>query len=160
MHSTRASALPILLALRVGGAAAAHADDGCMDFKWDVSKERALFAQEAGGSAAPARTRSPAPALSSRIVCTRCNSRPQDQVTFSAAPGKKPPAPTPMRGLATLKIPAPGSYRVSVEMPFWIDVVSNGALLQAKDYQGQHECSAPHKIVVFELRERSPSCCS
>jgi hypothetical protein len=44
-----------------------------------------------------------------------------------------------------------GSYRVAVDMPFWIDVVSNGALVAAKDFQGQHGCTAPHKIVEFEL---------
>jgi hypothetical protein len=40
---------------------------------------------------------------------------------------------------------------VAVDMPFWIDVVSSGALVSAKDFQGQHGCSAPHKIVEFEL---------
>ena len=54
-------------------------------------------------------------------------------------------------GLAALRIEAPGSYRVAIDLPLWIDVVSNGKLVQPTDYQGQHACSAPHKIVVFDL---------
>jgi hypothetical protein len=50
-----------------------------------------------------------------------------------------------------LIIAAPGSYRIAVDLPFWIDVVSHGALVKASDYQGQHGCSAPHKIVQFDL---------
>jgi hypothetical protein len=38
-----------------------------------------------------------------------------------------------------------------MDTPLWIDVVSNAALVPAKDFQGQHDCKAPHKIVEFEL---------
>jgi hypothetical protein len=41
-------------------------------------------------------------------------------------------------------------------MPFWIDVVQDGALLTAADFQGQHGCNSPHKIVVFELPGTRP----
>ncbi len=41
-------------------------------------------------------------------------------------------------------------------MPFWIDVVSNGALVAANDFQGQHGCSPPHKIVQFDLPGTRP----
>jgi hypothetical protein len=98
MRLLKCSSVPFLLALIVGLASPALTDEACLDFKWDVSKERALFAD-----------------------------------------------------LLTLKIPAPGSYRIAGDLPFWIDVVSNGDLVAAKDYQGQHACSAPHKIVEFDL---------
>jgi len=41
-------------------------------------------------------------------------------------------------------------------MPFWIDVVSNGALVAATDFQGQHGCAPPHKIVQFDLKGSRP----
>jgi hypothetical protein len=75
----------------------------------------------------------------------------QDQVAFAATPGKKSPRTGSHAGIVTFQIPASGSYRVAIDMPFWIDVVSNGALVAARDFQGQHGCSAPHKIVEFDL---------
>jgi len=34
--------------------------------------------------------------------------------------------------------------------------VSNGALVPAADFQGQHSCNAPHKIVAFDLTGVQP----
>jgi hypothetical protein len=35
-------------------------------------------------------------------------------------------------------------------------VVSNGTLVAAEDFQGQKGCSAPHKIVTFNLAGEQP----
>jgi hypothetical protein len=77
-------------------------------------------------------------------------------VTFAATPGKKSPRADSYAGIVTFKIPKSGSYRVAIDMPFWIDVVHDGALLTATDFQGQHGCNAPHKIVVFDLPGTRP----
>ena len=77
-------------------------------------------------------------------------------MAFAATPGKKSPRTDSYAGLVTFKVPAKGSYRVAIDMPFWIDVVQDGALLAATDFQGQHGCSSPHKIVVFELPGTRP----
>jgi hypothetical protein len=149
MRSTRTRGSSLLLALILGaGVLPAFADDGCLDFKWDVSKERALFATpptalEAGKDAKSAPAVAPNHLYALRL-------RHQDQVAFSVTPKKMAAAPS-FGGLATLTVATPGSYRISVDVPFWIDVVSNGALLQPTDFQGQHACSAPHKIVQFDL---------
>ena len=82
--------------------------------------------------------------------------RPQDQVTFAAAPGKKNPRAGSQAGLLTFKLPSSGSYRVAIDMPFYIDVVSNGALVAATDFQGQRGCSSPHKIVEYDLSGTRP----
>ena len=76
---------------------------------------------------------------------------PQEHVSFAISPGKKNPSAGAYAGLAALRVSQPGSYRISLDLPLWIDVVSNGALLTAKDFQGQHDCDAPHKIVEFDL---------
>jgi hypothetical protein len=127
----------------------AFADDSCGDFKWDVSKERALFAAPAQTLAA-GKDRATAPALTPdhlyqlRLV-------PQSHVAFVTPPAKKMLSEDASAGITTLSIPQTGSYRISVDLPFWIDVVSDGALVKAADFQGQHDCAAPHKIVEFEL---------
>jgi hypothetical protein len=155
MQSIHRMSIPVLLALLVGGAAlSARADDACLDFKWDVSQERALFA---GTPAAVTTGKDPASApvvVPNRLYKLRL--APQDSVAFPATTAKKTPASAAYAGLAALKIAVPGSYRIAVDLPLWIDVVSQGALIQAADFQGQHACAAPHKIVVFDLAGVQP----
>jgi hypothetical protein len=134
-------------------ASAARADDACMDFKWDVSKERALFA------APPTMMQAGADAKSAPIVLPnhlyQLTLAPQNAVKFSVREGKKNDD-NAHAGLAILRINTEGSYRVSVDLPVWIDVVTQDAVLTPTDYQGQHECSAPRKIVQFELKGTKP----
>src|SRR5579859_1053439 len=118
-------AISFLLALLLGSAATPTlADDACAGFKWDVSKERALFA----GSAAPlaaGKDRTSAPeVVPNRLYQLRLT--PQDHVAFVTPPAKKILTDGTYAGIAVLKIPAPGSYRVAVDIPFWIDVVADG----------------------------------
>jgi hypothetical protein len=155
MQPTRNKAVSMLLALLLGGAALpASADDSCVDFRWDVSRERILFA------AVPAELTAGYDRASAPLIVPnrlyRLRLRAQDTVAFAVSPGKQLTGTPAFAGLARLKIAAPGSYRVAVDVPFWIDVVSNGALVRPTDYQGQHSCSAPHKIVVFDLAGAKP----
>jgi len=138
------------------GAAAvpASADDGCLDFKWDVSKERALFATTPTAVQA-AKDPVSAPAIvPNRLYSLQLSA--QDQVTFKLTPAGKKSAAAAYGGLAALNIATPGVFRIAMDLPSWIDVVADGALLKASDFQGQHECSAPHKIVEFELTGTRP----
>jgi hypothetical protein len=146
----RYAAISILLAVALGAISTkTFADEACVDFKWDVTQERGLFAGTATPLPAGADSKS-APVMQLNHLYT-LKLMPQDQVTFAATPGKKTPSAGSNAGVFTFKLPASGSYRVAIDMPFWIDVVSNGALVAAKDFQGQHGCSAPHKIVEFDL---------
>ena len=139
-----------LLAIALGGAALpASADQGCLDFKWDVAPVRALFAGTPAAVQAGKDVRSAPAVVPGRFYKLMLTA--QDQVSFAAPPGKKTANSPAFAGLATLRIPAAGSYRIAIDLPFWIDVVSNGTLVPPKDFQGQHECRAPHKIVEFEL---------
>jgi len=150
MLPARHRGLSILLALLVGGAAVpAVADNDCVDFKWDVSKERALFGQAPVELTAGNDSKSAPGIVPNRLYKLRLAV--QDHVVFSVPPGRRMTGTPAFAGLAALRIEAPGSYRVAIDLPLWIDVVSNGNLVQPTDYQGQHACSAPHKIVVFDL---------
>jgi hypothetical protein len=141
--------ISMLLALLLGTLSAAARAEDCVDFKWDVTQERALFATPATPLSAGTEANSAPTVLLNHLYALKL--MPQDQVTFAASPGKKTPRAGANAGIVAFKLPASGSYRIAIDMPFWIDVVSNGALVAAKDFQGQHGCSAPHKIVEFEL---------
>jgi hypothetical protein len=134
-------------------ALAARASDACVDFKWDVSKERALFAgppivMQAGTDAKSAPIVLPNHLYQLALA-------PQSNVNFSVRQGKKTDDGA-HAGLAILRITGEGSYRVSVDLPIWIDVVTQDSVLQPTDYQGQHDCAAPRKVVVFELKGAKP----
>jgi hypothetical protein len=144
----------LVLATALTAAAPAPSDESCVDFKWDVSQERALFEGSPTPLAAGANPRS-APVLQLNHLYELRLSK-QEQVSFAVTPAKKSPRAGSYGGLVTFKIPASGSYRVAIDMPFWIDVVSNGALVAANDFQGQHGCSSPHKIVQFDLPGTRP----
>ena len=155
MKPNRGKFFAILLALVLKGAAQqALADEACVDFKWDVSKERALFAETPVALTAGKDPMSAPVVMPNRLY--RLKLTLQDRVTFSVDPARKTAGAPAYAGLATLKTPPAGSYRIAVDLPLWIDVVSNGAPMQPTDFQGQHACSAPHKIVVFELAGTQP----
>jgi hypothetical protein len=144
----------IVLASLFAAAAPAFADESCVDFKWDVTHERELFAGSATPLAAAADPKSAPVLLLNHLYELKLSK--QDQVSFAVTPGKKSPRDGSYGGLVTFKIPASGSYRVAIDMPFWIDVVSDGALVAATDFQGQHGCTSPHKIVQFDLLGTRP----
>lgn len=138
----------VFLAVLCSAASAAIADEPCVDFKWDVTQERALFAGPAEPLPAGSEAKS-APAMRLNHLY-QIKLLPQDQVVLAAAPGKAPPA-SAKAGILTFKLAASGSYRVALDMPVWVDIVANGSLVRAKDFQGQHACVAPHKILEFDL---------
>lgn len=131
-----------------------RAEEPCPGFSWDVSAERRLFA----GTATPllaGRDRASAPGLATdRLV--ELTLVPQGQVTFAATPGRAGPRQDTFGGLATLAVTQTGPYRISVNQGVWIDVVSQGQLVPAVDYEGSRSCDAPHKVVVFNLRAGRP----
>ena len=132
------------------GPARALADDPCAGFKWDVSKERALFGTSAPTLAAGKDGGSAPVIVPDRLY--QLQLLPTQQVAFAAAPGQLPGEGS-YAGLAALKIPRSGGYRISVDLPLWIDVAAGGQRVPATDYEGQHRCDAPRKIVQFDLSD-------
>jgi hypothetical protein len=144
----------VTLAVVSAGLSAARADDACSGFKWDVSKEHALFAstslsEPAGKSIQSAPTIGLDRLYELKLIA-------QKDADFSLTPGKKAPSDSSFAGLVSFKVASAGSYRISVDAPLWIDVVDDGKLVRARDYEGQHDCNAPQKIVVFDLNANVP----
>lgn len=145
---TRLLSLPFLSVLLLFGEIASA--DECAGFKWDVRKEQALFA---GPSVAlPAgKDLASAPVVGTDTLY-QLQLLPQATVVFAMSPGKAVAPDGVFAGLASLKLAQPGHhYRVALDLPIWIDVVTNGKLAPAIDFQGQRGCDAPHKIVEFDL---------
>jgi hypothetical protein len=132
----------------VSGAGAAPDADPCGGYKWDVSKERALFASTAQPLAAGESAEKSAAIEPGRLYAI--DLKPAAAVTFPASPGKSAPREGTYAGVLVLKAP-PGKYRVAVDQPLWVDIVSDGKLLAPTDYEGVHGCNAPRKIVIFLL---------
>jgi hypothetical protein len=147
MRITRIHALALALVLACGGRSLADTDP-CAGFKWDVSKERALFASAAAPTPAGKDGASAPPAAPNRLY--QLQLIPASQVAFPATPGKTSPDGT-YAGVLTLNISASGKYRIAIDLPLWIDIAADGKLLPPSDYEGQHNCNAPRKIVVFTL---------
>ncbi|MDB6098569.1 MAG: uncharacterized protein JWN58_1272 [Gammaproteobacteria bacterium] len=124
------------------------AEEPCVDFKWDVAQERALFSGPATPLPAGADAKSAPTVQLNHLYEVKL--LPQDKVVFAATPGQNRSGAA-NAGMLTFKLPGSGVYRVALNMPVWIDVAANGALVQPKDFQGQHSCAAPHKIVEFDL---------
>ncbi len=120
----------------------------CSAFIWDVRQERALFASTPQAAAAGANAVSAAALVPDHLY--QLTLMPQPQVTFAAPPGKRMLTDGAFAGVVAFQVTAPGTYRIALDQPFWIDVVLEGHLLASKDFQGAPDC-APHKIVEFDL---------
>lgn len=143
----------LALALSAGAARPVRAEsDPCNGYKWDLSRERALFgtaAQEAPAGKDRATATVVVPNRLYELTLT-----PVVQVSFPVTPGKTPPSGS-YAGIVSLSLPGPGKYRIAADLPLWIDVTAGSALVPAVDYEGLHGCSAPRKVVVFDLAGKS-----
>lgn len=130
------------------------AADPCARYKWDVTPERKLFAAPASPVTAARDGRAPPRIETNRAYQVQL--APAAQVTFPASPGKTSPSEGAFSGVLAFIAPTAGSYRVAVDQAIWIDVVADAHLVTPTDYEGQHSCDAPRKIVQFTLTAQKP----
>lgn len=155
MPGRRLSLAILLGSFSVALASPSPADDSCAAFTWDVRHEQALFGQEprplaAGNAAATSPT-----LTTDQLYQLQLKAR--SEVTLVTQPGKDGPnnAET-YAGLARLVLETSGVYRIALDQGLWVDVIANDSVVKSKDFQGRHGCSAPHKIVEFQLPARTP----
>jgi len=156
MRSPRS--VPVLTAiwwaLLPGPGFATATDDPCLAFKWDLSRERALFAAPArapvDGNASP-------PATIKVETAVDLELRPQGSVTFLAPPSKPMLADGAWAGRASFQVASPGIYRIALDAPFWIDVLAGIEPLTSVDFGGPgSQCPAPTKVVTYDLPAGKP----
>jgi hypothetical protein len=150
----RSRTLPWLTAqlamlLLSGATVAAAADDPCTGGKWDVTQEHALFLKAPEGVPAGHDLAS-APVMKAQKMYD-LTLTPQSGVTFILPPAKKMLADGAFAGLVHMQVPTAGSYRVSLDQGFWIDVVGNQKFIESTDFGGMSGCNAPRKVVIFTL---------
>ncbi|HTY51032.1 MAG TPA: hypothetical protein VMB48_15200 [Steroidobacteraceae bacterium] len=128
---------------------AQQAADPCDGYAWNVAHERAVFAMPPAAVTA-ATAGGAAPTLETDHLYDIALA-PQSGVTYVLKPAKKALPDGAYGGLVRLHIPVAGQYRVSMDVPFWIDVVAGGQFAPTTDFTGMRGCMAPHKIVEFPL---------
>jgi hypothetical protein len=126
----------------------ARADESCTALKWDVTRERALFAAAAKAATAGRDAASGPRLLPGQLY--ELALRPQHQITPAAPLGGKARKDAAFAGLALLKISTPGNYRVSLARSGWIDVIGEHGVIASNGFTGGG-CDAPHKVVQFDL---------
>jgi len=146
----RLRAIALLFASTLGGALpCAWADDSCAGYKWNVEHERALFAH-GGRSLAAGVDASSAPGIQLDQLF-EIALLPESDVHYALPPSKRPKHGGTYAGLVRVQLAAPALYRVSLDQADWIEVIVDHASLKSADFAGQHACSAPRKIVAFNL---------
>lgn len=140
---------PLLTAMVLAAGVAHAADDACTRFKWDVTREVALFA----GTPKPlvaGHGVDDAGALQPEVLYA-VTLQPQEGVKFRVAPSKKMLDDGAHGGLLKLRVTEAGTYRVAIDSGFWLDVLAGDKPLPSLDFNGSAECAGPRKIVVYEL---------
>jgi hypothetical protein len=141
--------LPVTAALLLGAAVAAPAAQVACTSAWNVQREVALFASRATTLKAGV-DQAAAPGIQAGRLY-ELQLTPQPQVHFALAPGKVMLNDGAYAGLVKLRVAQPGSYRVAIDVPFWIDVVSGARELPTEDFTGTHDCSGPRKLVEYVM---------
>jgi hypothetical protein len=127
----------------------AWADDSCAGYKWNIEHERSLFAR-GGRSLAAGADASSAPVIPADQLL-EVALLPESDVHYALPPSKRPRHGGAYAGLVRLQLTAPALYRISLDQADWIDVIVNHESLKSVDFAGQHACTAPRKIVTFNL---------
>lgn len=131
-------------------AEAADVTTDCQASGWDMRQELQTFAH-APSTMAAGNGVVPAPSLRlDTLYALRLHA--QGDVRFAEPPGRAGKSATPMAGLARITVRRSGIYRITLDSPLWIDVVTPEGILAPTDYTGWHECSLFRKSVDFSLK--------
>ena len=147
--AVRVSMLLSMLLLSGATTVAAAADEPCTGGKWDITQEHALFSK-APEAISAGHDLASAPVMKAQKMY-ELTLTPQSGVTFILPPAKKMLADGAFAGLVHMQVPTAGSYRVSLDQGFWIDVVGDQKFIESTDFGGMSGCSAPRKVVIFTL---------
>jgi len=136
-----------------GEATGALKTEPCAGFTWDISRVRAVLSETAQPLVAAVRPDKDLPQIEPERPY-EVKLADQKGVTFVVKPGKAASADDPHAGLVRFRVERAGRYRISISSGHWIDIVEGTQVISSTDFQGQHGCKRPHKIVEYELPAR------
>lgn len=134
--------------------AAAADSDGCTGFKFDLTRELALFAGTAQSLAA-ANSATDAPSVQSdRLYALKLAA--QADVHFASQPGKAAANEGSYAGILKFVPAHSGALRVTINNAAWLDLVANGTTIPSTDHTGKGSCKWLHKSVLFNVAKDQP----
>ena len=144
-----AAASAVLLRL----ASAEQNRDACQAPGWDTHAELALFGGEAAGTGAGGSVDT-APMLElNRLYNLKLYLA--GEVRFAQDPPKAKVAEGSRGGVIRFAVPARGIYRITVDVPVWIDVVSaTDGVVNPLDFRGWHACENFRKSLQYALNSQ------
>ena len=135
------------LSLVMGGELQAGAGAGsCDSYTWDVSRERAPFATIPTVVVASTEMKGAPRIRVGQLYELHLSPSPQ----IGRLPGDAP-RPVKYAGLASVQIATSGTYHIALDNNAWVGTVSGIAANIPKGFQGAVACTAPHKLVDFDL---------
>jgi hypothetical protein len=135
------------LSLVMGGELQAAAPTGsCDSYTWNVSKERALFAGTPRVVVARTEMKGAPRLLLGQLYELHLSPSPQ----VGRLPGDAP-RPVKYAGLASVQIATSGTYHIALDNDAWVGTVSGITANIPKGFQGAVACTAPRKLVDFDL---------
>jgi len=134
------------LAIATERAPAASPD--CPNTSWDVAHEVSVFKEAATHiSAGLAADGAPRLDLNKLYQATLA---PVERVTLPATT-KPSQRHDSNAGMFALEVPESGSYRVSMDGPFWVEAIGAEGPITSTGFQGRQVCLMIHKIIEFPL---------
>lgn len=132
------------------GGMAATDGPACSGFRFDVSKELKLF----GGKP---RTASAANAPTIEVnQLYSLDLAEQSKVSFAQAPAKSTVADGSFAGVFKVTSPRAQTIRVTATEAAWLDVISDGKLLDSTRHTGSGNCNLLRKVVEFTVAPDKP----
>lgn len=125
---------------------AVAADGSCDSYTWNVSKERALFAAPPTVVVASTEMNGAPRVRTGQLYELHLSLAPQ----IGELPGEAP-RPAKYVGLVSVQIATSGRYRIALDNNAWVGMVSGISEEIPKGFQGEVACTAPRKLVEFDL---------
>jgi hypothetical protein len=127
----------------------------CRVGDWDMSAEQRLFQSDPTRISAGVGGKAPLPQIAIGTLF-ELQLAPQKDVVFVAAPSRRLLAEGSFAGIARFSVPAAGLYRITIDGPFWIDVISGTIALDSNDFGGRQTCPLFRKSVEYALLADTP----
>lgn len=139
-----------LALLAVPLSAQAENASGCDSFLWPLATEIAWFQADDSETAASGATLAALPA--DRAIALNLLPTPTVELPVKPTSTPKVDDAEKFSGFVTVAaFPEPGAYQVAISGSGWVDVVQNGAALEAIAHTGSPHCTLLRKSVRFEI---------